>query len=67
MAIIILVIGIVAFIFLGIMFVASRYRRCPSDRILVVYGAPPARRHRAPTTAAPPSCCRSCRTTPTST
>jgi flotillin len=38
MAIIILVIGIVAFIFLGIMFVASRYQRCPSDRILVVYG-----------------------------
>ncbi len=38
MAVLVLVIGIVAILFLGIMYVASRFQRCPSDRILVVYG-----------------------------
>ena len=38
MAVIALVIFGVAVIFGLIMFVASRYQRCPSDRILVVYG-----------------------------
>ena len=32
------VIGLVVLIFTTMMFLASRYRRCPSDRILVVFG-----------------------------
>ncbi len=37
-AVVALVVFIVAVLFGAIMFVASRYQRCPSDRILVVYG-----------------------------
>ncbi|TFG47804.1 MAG: flotillin family protein, partial [Anaerolineales bacterium] len=30
--------GLVVLIFFSIIFLASRYKRCPSDRILVIYG-----------------------------
>ena len=36
--IIILVVGLVAILLIAFLWVASRYRRCPSDRVLVVYG-----------------------------
>ncbi len=38
MAVIGLVIGLVAILLIAVLWVASRYRRCPSDRVLVVYG-----------------------------
>ena len=38
MAIIALVIGLVAILLIALLWVASRYKRCPSDRILVIYG-----------------------------
>jgi flotillin len=37
-AVIALIVGIVAFVFLAVFWVAARYKRCPSDKILVVYG-----------------------------
>ena len=38
MAIIALVVGLVAILLIALLWVASRYKRCPSDRILVIYG-----------------------------
>ena len=38
MATIGLVIGLVAIVLIAFLWVASRYRRCPSDKVLVVYG-----------------------------
>ena len=38
MATIALVVGLVAILLIAFLWVASRYRRCPSDRVLVVYG-----------------------------
>ena len=38
MAVIALVVGLVAVLLIAILWVASRYKRCPSDRILVIYG-----------------------------
>ncbi|MCY3805794.1 MAG: flotillin family protein, partial [bacterium] len=38
MAVIGLVVGLVVILLIAILWVASRYKRCPSDRILVIYG-----------------------------
>ena len=38
MAVIALVVGLVAVLLIALLWVASRYKRCPSDRILVIYG-----------------------------
>ena len=38
MAAIVLVGGLIAILLLGLLWISSRYKRCPSDRVLVIYG-----------------------------
>lgn len=57
---------LVVIVLLGIIGVLSRYRKCKSDEVLVVYGKTGDRSRRSSTTAELPSCGLSSRATTSS-
>lgn len=70
--IIVLIIVAVLVLFMIFLMVATRYKKCPPDKIMVIYGKVGADREgnarsASASTAAPPSSGRSCRRSPTST
>ena len=62
-----LILIIVAVVFVTFSAILRRYRRCPSDKILVIYGSGSGNGGKRSSTAVPPSSGPSSRTMPTST